>query len=350
MRVATGGRISSKTSLNPYVAAYKKERRDMTPYYAGAVRTRRTRGSAMQPYKRVPNQPRARYSRTRKMTYNVSKSAAGSTFSRLVFGSKRVPKALYSLYKNNQEYIDENIISKRVSSIFGKQTVTISALNDQSQLTAMILTIPGLSTPTLSQTGKFILQNVRSKMTFTNQDLATAYVQVYSLVPRFHVPAGNNPLIKWDVGLENQSLVPATNDQYQDPYAAPFASQDFCLFYKVDKITTFELGQGQSHCHDTTYHINKEVYGQLINTFGSLRDITKFNMVVVSGTPINDNTNKSLVSTSSCAVDIVEHIVKEYTYAAAQRKVRFYTNSLSTITTAEIVSIGAGLVVNEDEA
>lgn len=350
MRVSTGGRISGKTHLRPYNTTFKRDRRDMVPYYAGAVRSKRARSSAMQPYKRVPNQPRARYSKTRKMTYNVPKSGAGSTFSKVTFGSKRPPRAFLDLYKINQEYTYEDISSTRQTSAFGKQAVYLSTLLDFSEINLLWGTIPNIPTSTLWQTGKFILQNMSSKLTFTNQDLATCYVSIYSIIPRFHIPSGNNPIALWDKGLEDQTLVPATNTQYLDAYSKPFASQQFCLFYKVDKVTTFELQQGQSHCHESYYNLHKEVHGQISNTFSVQRDISKMNMMVISGTPINDLTTKSLVSTSSCAVDIVEHVTINYTYAAAQRRIRTYTNTLGTITTAELASIGAGLVVTEDEA
>lgn len=351
MRVATGGRISGKTHLRPYSAAYKQERRVMAPYYASSVRARRTKSAAMQPYKRVANRPAVRYSRTRKMTYNVPKSGAGSTFSKLTFGSSRVPKHLYSLIKNNQSYIYEYLLSRREVSAFGKQSVHTSTLNDQASIQQMFVTIPQLPAIGQYQTGKFILQTVTSKMTFTNQDLATSYVQIYSIVPRFHIqPGAFDPISCWDRGLEQQQVIISANDQYRDVYAKPFSSHNFTLYYKVDKVTTFELQQGQSHCHETTYNINREVYGELVNSHASLRDITKINMIVIAGTPINDLTTKTNVSSSSCAVDIVEFIKKEYTYAASQRVIRTYSNVLPAIATAEIASIGAGVVVAEDEA
>lgn len=359
---ATGGRI---TGGEMYFRnrQYYNERRDMaratgtmTPYRRAplargtSMEARRMQAVARGRPRRVPGFPFKR-KRRKRLTTNVAKSGAGSTFSRLVFGSKTVPKSLYALYKNNQEYIYEVLIPKRETSAFGKQAVDLLSRNDSNFLQSLMLTIPQLAAgPTIYQTGKFILQKTVSQMTFTNQDLATAYVQIYSIVPRFHVPAGQNPIALWDKGLEDQSATPGLNDDYRDVYAKPFSSQNFCLYYKVDKVTTFELQQGQSHCHETTYHINKEVHGQIVNAFAGIRGITKHNMIVVSGTPINDLANKTLISTSSCAVDIVEKVTTHYTYAASQRVVRTFVNGLNTITSAEIASIGAGIVVAEDEA
>lgn len=357
----TGGRISGGEMYHRNNQPYNRERAmaraytSLTPYKRAPVRgtmeARRLQAIARGRPRRAPNQPRMRRIKKKKLYYNARPSAAGSTFTRLVFGNPRPPKAYSILYKQNQEYLYEYLQSRREVSAFGKQNVHLLTYNDQNSLFQMFATIPAIgASPTIYQTGKFIIQSMTSKRTFTNQDLATAYVTIYSVIPRFHVPAGSNPEALWDKGLEDQQLVPGVNDNYRDAYAKPFASQNFCLYYKVEKVTTFELQQGQSHCHETTWHINKEVHGQLAQAFSSLRDITKFELTVISGTPINDLTTKTSVSTSSCAVDIVEKISKKYTYAASQRTIRTYVNTLPAIATAEIASIGAGIVVAEDEA
>jgi len=82
-------------------------------------------------------------------------------------------------------------------------------------------------------------------------------------------------------------------------YETPFKSRLFCLYYKVKKIIKIELSPGQSHKHKATYHINKRVDGAVLRTYDILRDVTKFQMYVVSGTPINDATDTTLVSTST---------------------------------------------------
>lgn len=283
----------------------------------------------------------------------VRRSATGSTMTSSTFGSKRLTKELYSLYKNNQDYERQVLMSRRQTAAFGKQSVVDQFYNFQGELEAMFATVPQITTPIQRLSGKFYLKNTRVKQTYTNQDLATAYLTIYELTPRFHIstPAlTNTPTNLWDEGFEDQLLTPTANDDYRDVYASPFDSQAFTLYYKVDKVTKVELGQGQSHCHTTTYHINKPVYGQILSNYNLLRGIAKCNMLVVSGTPLNDLNVKSNVSTSSVAVDVVTYYTTEYTYAASQRKLRTYTNTLGVINTAELVSVGAGLVTPEDEA
>lgn len=359
---STGGRITGGDMYYPaqnyknYRDSYMaRARSSMVPYRRapsrGTMEARRLQAVSRGRPRRVPNQPRMRRMPRKRLFQSVRSNPGGSTFTKLTFGRRNPPKAYGILYKQNQEYLYEYLAARRETSLFGKQNVHCITYNDQTSVQQMFATIPAIgSSSTIYQTGKFIIESMTSKMTFTNQDLATAYVTIYSVVPRFHIPAGFDPISRWDKGLEDQQLIPGGNDDYRDAYAKPFASQNFCLYYKIEKVTNFELQQGQSHCHETTWYLHKEVHGQITNNFGAYRDITKYNLVVTSGTPINDLTTKTLVSTSSCAVDIVEKISKKYTYAASQRILRTYVNTLSPIATAEIASIGAGIVVAEDEA
>jgi len=86
-------------------------------------------------------------------------------------------------------------------------------------------------------------------------------------------------------------------------------NQDFFVFItKFKKIIKIELSPGQSHKHKATYHINKRVDGAVLRTYDILRDVTKFQMYVVSGTPINDATDTTLVSTSTIAMDVVNRL------------------------------------------
>lgn len=353
----TGGRVSGQTNWG-----YRKREYMRKPYAVARrpttamtkSRKKKPGGFFMAPYRRSPRKPYYRPLKTRRLYYKPAVNAGGSSISNLTFGTKSMPRWLSDLYKQNQNYTYEYLVPTRVTSLFGRQTIGIFNMLDNTQLNQIIQTIPQITSPALIDSGKVYIQDVKLMQTYTNVDLATCYLTIYDLVPRFHipliVPISMSPINAWDKGLEDQSTVPALNDNYLDPYAKPFASQLFCLFYKILKVSTIELQQGQSHCHNVTHHINKPWHGQMSDTFFYHRNHSKFCMSVITGTPINDLTSKSLVSTSSCAVDIVSKEIVSYTYAAVQRTIRSSANSLSAITSAEIASIGAGIVVNEDEA
>lgn len=277
-------------------------------------------------------------------------TGAGSTNSYSTFGSRRVPKYLYNLYKQNQHYEYQFLTSNRPVAAFGKQAITTKLYGAPNQLNLIEATLPDPGQGNIT-TNKYYMKNYKSTLTFTNVDLATAYVTMYEITPRFHIlDSANGPTNAWDAGFEEQKTGGLSNDDYTDVYSSPFDSQRFCLFYKVNKVTKFELAQGQSHCHKATYHVNRPVHDQIQNSFTIYSGIYKANMIVISGTPINDQTTRANVSTSSVAVDIVEYVTYEYTFASNLRTIRSYQNTLDPITTAELVSIGAGLVVAEDEA
>lgn len=347
----TGGRVVGRMPWGnkrreymrkPYAIA-RKPSTAMTRY-----KKRRPSGFLMAPYKRRPKKP-YRTLKTTRINYKVATDAGGSTTSRLVFGRKTPPRNLAYLYKNNQKYSYELLTGVRRNSIFGKQSVSSLNSLERTVLEQLFDTIPQITTTTRS-TGKFIVQDLTIRSVFTNMDLATAYVTLYEIVPRFHITDAITPLLAWDKGLEDQSVIPGVNEDYRDAYATPFASQLFCLFYKINKVVNFELQQGQSHSHEVVHHIHKEVHGQFLSSYNQVRDVTKCMLKVISGTPINDLSAKGLVSTSSCAVDIVTKTIVNYTYAASQRTIRRSTNTLGAITSAELVSIGSGLVQVEDEA
>jgi len=76
----------------------------------------------------------------------------------------------------------------------------------------------------------------------------------------------------------------------------------------------------------------------VLRTYDILRDVTKFQMYVVSGTPINDATDTTLVSTSTIAMDVVNRLSYKYIRDVVIRDSYVSTTALGQITTANIIS------------
>jgi len=74
----------------------------------------------------------------------------------------------------------------------------------------------------------------------------------------------------------------------------------------------------------------------VLRTYDILRDVTKFQMYVVSGTP-NDATDTTLVSTS-IAMDVVNRLSYKYIRDVVIRDSYVSTTALGQITTANIIS------------
>jgi len=144
------------------------------------------------------------------------------------------------------------------------------------------------------------------------------------------------PTTLWKQGIED--MYGGTVNPQTGVYNVPFESPMFVHFYKVNKIIKFALGSGQSHEHVSTYHHNKKLFGAIPGVYEIVHGMTNMQMIVVSGTPINDSTNKALVSTSTCALAIVRRSTRNFTYAPQNRARYQYTETLGTITSANVVT------------
>lgn len=317
-RTRTGGRVSGAVA----------------PYRSKAKVSRRRPSGPPVPF-RMPSWPttsgRARYSRTYKYkspAYSrkvVSHAGNGSTKTSYTSGTKRMSRDMYNLFKNNQEYIIGQLSSQRIdSNSYGRQFVgELGIFNAYSSYTDMLSkAMP--TAPTLNEryTSTVHVGTINATSTFTNQEATTSYLTIYEIEPRFHMPSSFSPTLFWQIGLQRQT--DTTTDFYTYVYEKPFKSHQFCCYFKVTKSFDIELAAGQSHKHESTYHINKALHG-CIPTSASvnalMRGFTKFQLYVASGTPINDS-NVSLVgnvSTSTIAIDVVNNINYNFTYAPALR-------------------------------
>lgn len=336
--------------IMPYPITYKKTVKPKVAYQTSkAVVKAKPRTVTKTRRKRIERTPyRPMTVRRPKKVRLVSHVTAGtgSTFSRYTTGTTRKTRAIYDLFKQNEEYVQSYIQSFRLTAAYGQQAVKELPFNNNVTWTTLAGNLPtGLGT--INNVAKIIFGDTMSRTTFTNQDIATCYVRIYEIEPRFHMQTINAPVNAWNTGLQDQTQTAAT---YQDVYELPFSSEKFTLFHNVKKIFQFELQQGQSHSHQSMYHINKGVHGQIVNAYQLIRDVTKYQMFVVSGTPLNDSTTLTNVSTSSIAIDIVNSYKTSYTFAASTNNRKFHSNILPAITIGETISIGAGAKANDTNA
>jgi len=185
---------------------------------------------------------------------------------------------------------------------------------------------------------RIILWDVKSNNNITNSEYTTSYVSIYEIEPRFHMTLESTfgPTTLWKQGIED--MYGGTVNPQTGVYNVPFESPMFVHFYKVNKIIKFALGSGQSHEHVSTYHHNKKLFGAIPGVYEIVHGMTNMQMIVVSGTPINDSTNKALVSTSTCALAIVRRSTRNFTYAPQNRARYQYTETLGTISSANVVT------------
>lgn len=282
-----------------------------------------------------------RYLRTRRMkkkrlSTKIAPSGAGSTTSYYTSGKKTMPKVMYDMFKTNRVYNTADLASFRLdNNLYGRQFVGVrqfyNAINFEQDLNRAV----GIQTTDQRQTSSLYYSDFNMVSTFTNMEMTTSYLDIYEIEPRFHLPLAVDPLTWWESGLISEGVSSGAASQV---YEKPFTSRLFCLYFKVLKIISIELSPGQSHKHTATYHVNKRVDGAILRTYNALRDVTKYQMYVASGTPINDATQNTLVSTSTVAIDVVTRTSYKYIKDVVVRDSYVTTNSLGAITTANIIN------------
>ena len=119
----------------------------------------------------------------------------------------------------------------------------------------------------------------------------------------------------------------------------------FTYMYSIHKKFTIELGQGQSHRHTATYHVQKrynEAYYDLLGGSRQLPQVTKWLLIIASGAPLNDSTTKTNVSTSTVALDVVRKERCKFLYTQPAYTTYTFVSSLPSITTGNVMDPGSG--------
>lgn len=103
--------------------------------------------------------------------------------------------------------------------------------------------------------------------------------------------------------------------------STPFSCPGFLEYYKIVNTTRLLLQSGQVHTHCTRGSPNKIIDSEnfQLSQYG-LGGFTRFVMIQVHGTPVNDSVGTSTVSLSACRLNIVSKI--EYHYRAIGQQAR----------------------------
>lgn len=287
--------------------------------------------------RRYPNPPRFRRlkRRTASLRVKIRRPQNGSSFSYYTGGMTKMSRNIYNFWKMNQKYTVNQLISQKLqSTVYGTQAISNIPSLISSDFNDDLARIFGTQTTNQKNTTALIYGTCKDVVTYTNVELTTCYLHIYEITPRYNY--NQNPITAWSSGLTAQEDVTSQDSTY--PGATPFASQNFCLLYKVNKVYQVQLGPGESHKHTSTYGINRLVHGAIANMAVYTTKFSYWRMYVASGTPINDATNKTFVSTSTISLDIVTNRTWDFAKDSTQRTQRFSSNALSTITSAQVVS------------
>lgn len=337
MRINYSGRTRAKSARTTSPARYKATaykggtRRYRTGTKAGSIRVTPSgaialAGGLYNAYRRYKKSGGAL---TRKIAVGN-----GSTKSSYTCGSSRMPKDVWNMFQQNQKFTYSTVGAQRLTStVYGAQVVDYAVFAPATLWSSDLGRAIGGGPPTNSQvsTSTLCYGTMKVTTTYTNVELTTSYLNIYEMEPRFHLGAAANqdPVALWNLGLNYECET--TGIVYSSfIYSSPFKSHRFVDYMKVKKIFSIELPAGGSHTHVSHYHLNRKLRGSIPLSYGGIRDFTKYQMYIASGTPLNDSLSN--VSTSTIAIDVVTRREHDFTYDATYREKALFESGLSTIT------------------
>jgi len=227
--------------------------------------------------------------------------------------------------------------SNRISGPTGTQAVTQFSVAVSDQLNDMALTIPGVNNTT-----ELILGRVDSEMMITNMSEATAFVDLYEIVPRYITDIAFNPALAMNSGIIDVSGTTATATSLS---TTPYMSPILTTLYNIKKKYRVEIPQGRTHVHKSNYLMGQNYDRELFNVFGInkfVRNFTKSILVIASGQPINDQTTKANVSTAAVELDVVSKTRFQFHYNNPTNRTYKFSNFLPAIATPFLLDPGTG--------
>lgn len=271
----------------------------------------------------------------------VQSTGTGATTSFYRHKQKFHPKASFIKRTGNAQHYHIVVSDRLENTNYGQQLVKTLDTATFSDLNIMANAIPTIAgTATLTKSG--LLHDIKSEITFSNMSEATAYLDLYEIIPRSILPSGacapdtlfENGIIDESVALGKEVLG-----------VKPTASTAFTSFHKIYKHYRIELAQGQSHVHKETFNLGFKWNYQLVNVLGSSYvhpRCTRYLMCIVQGSPCNDQTLTGNVSTTPIAIDVVRRYRYSWYYNTPTTTNMIYTNAMPTVTTGRILDIGSG--------
>lgn len=196
-------------------------------------------------------------------------------------------------------------------------------------------TTVGGTDPTAA-TRKMVVKWATTSYSIKNMTNVPLRVVLYDCVCRRDFGSFAGASGSWSGGLTNEfvNLPGVANNNAQSfsmPGATPFQSQQFCQFFKVRRVTKFELHPGTVHCHRVTTRPGGMLSAEYINNFAAFKGLTTQVLAVITGGVVDDNAAVSaVVTTSNYVVDVVAESRLEVTTMERSRTSYVQWNNLST--------------------
>lgn len=286
---------------------------------------------------------------------NIQVMGQGGQVSKFTAVNRRIPRSarlMKQLHASNywyNNYAGRVTAGVGVASIFSTSLLGSGAFTTtpsyDTDLPAIQYKVAGAITGQ-SKASRFLIESAYHDFRITNQDLGNVEIHIYdvstksdcSLSPQQAVYDGLNDESDATFGFGTAKVPIGMN---------PTQSALFNQYYRVKQHSRIILAQGQSHSH-TVYVKPMRVFNSEVLSEASIsvKGLSMWTMIVVSGLPQNDSTTKTQVSTGNCALDIVTTKTIKYTWSSDTNNSYFYTNNLPNAFTVgeNIVNIGSGAI------
>ena len=314
-------------------------------------------------YKKYRSQPTKQWgARKPKLTQKIVPDGTGSSQSFVSFRKKRYPYAS-KVIKGTECNLYQITNPLQITAALGNQGTNVIPFmtgTDMRYLANKIDSLMGTTTSVGLQflagtlgssnspinTMKFVVQECIVDIFFTNNTTANCFLDLYDIEAREDSTLA--PLTIWDAGMgdENNATRPK-----ETLYTTPFQSQEFCSEFKIDKVKKMELAQGRSHRHRIKYMPNMVIDMERALNSTNLSKTTRYCIPVCYGLPCNDSVSTSVVTTNSVKLDVIYQVQYKYNWQVMNAKNFTYSSGISTsVTLADIIDIGSGLVATETTA
>jgi hypothetical protein len=219
-----------------------------------------------------------------------------------------------------------------------------------SNINACINTI--FPTARNDQTKKIVLESCQAIIYFTNQSTAAVAFDIYDCVPRRDMPINstvegytNDPINLWSLGMADQG-VPSNVPQVVG--ITPFQSPAMCENWLIKKVSKIILPQGGTHEHRVHLEPNKAFNLATIRDGDNwFKGLSYNSFFVARGFPVDGTSIGGVANTVTTSGGKIDFVVSyKYTFMSvsdAESNVSI-ANNLLTVTGAQMVNIGSGVV------
>lgn len=258
------------------------------------------------------------------LTTRVAPRGTGSTFSSYGIRARKMTfRRMVQNVSPEQFRIDTQGI--RTTCSYSKQASLQTYAFTWADLNNVTNNVPGYN-----DTTKVLMKGIKKTVHFTNQAKSNVFVDIIEFTYR-KTSTGNFGHL-WNAGLADQ-VSGVDSATYG---VTPFMSTALTQFVKINKIFTIELGAGRSHRHVSNYRMNKAFSRQVLaetqtaNSEAYIAGWTRGCIFLLRGEPLNDQTTKTTVVPSSCAVDFVLTQETRYFYGEPTNTAIEYNSTLAT--------------------